>query len=136
MGDLLVSHPNPSHRPVHLPTVHEAANLRFPENAVLFPSGVVQKLSIIGNRLAIGWSGSRLEAQGVLTQLYDANNAGLLDIDFVRGRIQEANEGTHFVGLMRDGKEFILFDNGSEHIETETFGRVTLLGSGSEPTAT
>ena len=133
IADLLVSS-HLSQIQKRLPT-SEDITVTFPANAVRAPSGLRQKIAIIGNNLAIGWAGVYSDARSVITDLYQAHLQGKLDQDLLENRLRNSTEAQFFAYLLRDKQmDFRMLSNCTLPIEAGYFGQAIVLGSGAKDT--
>lgn len=137
IGDLLVSSP-PSGRSITIPTVGDPACL-FPPGSEFVPSGLCQKVVVLGDNLAIGWAGSQLAARIVLTELAERSrerpftkDALMAYFEAVPEDVWQLGDGVGFVGFIKDEHGVAQFGFHYENLETRTFGRCGLLGTGAD----
>lgn len=132
-GDLLVSGFRGSEdTPLHVPTVGKISTV----GTQRIPTGLIQKLTVINDGLAIGWAGSRIAATTVVRQL----------LDKVKDREVSNEELAHFfdtlddiikrelqvVGLIRRGESIESFSSHGARVFSSPIGRVRAAGFGAE----
>lgn len=72
VGDLLISSMEDG-KSLNIPTIGNRENL-FPKGSGYVPTGLRQKINIIGENLAVGWSGSLLAARETIKELKKRND--------------------------------------------------------------
>jgi hypothetical protein len=134
VGDMLVSTPCAAGLVKSLPTFAETAGM-FPKEAEDFPSGLEQKVVIIGDNLVIGWAGFVDDAKSAITHLYHVEQAGDLNFDYLDNYLRHAGERAGFVGFLRDGPGFHSFGYRYQFANTQNLGKLGLLGTGTTKVA-
>lgn len=127
LGDVLVSKPNldGSSVALRLPTTDQYV---VPGKARWHPSGLAQKLAVIGNRLAIGWSGTLTDARSTITQLYYLHQTGGLTFDLLTAYLQE--DLPSYLGFLVTGDKFQQFGFRCFERDTNSLGKLGVIGTG------
>jgi hypothetical protein len=140
LGDLLLSGPERIGKPASFPTVGEITNV-FPEGSGFVPSGMSQKIAIISNRFAIGWSGSRSAARTLIRELYERNQIEPFTYDSMMQFFRSVDrsvwrQGLNIIGFIKDFENSNLTQHFSlfacSELSTKLFGNVKVLGSGAQ----
>jgi hypothetical protein len=134
LGDVLVSGPETAGSSLVVPTVGAMTNV-FPEGSGYVPTDLRQKLAVLGDNLVLGWAGSRIAAKVVTRELLDLNSRRSLTLDSLMRYFDELDssiweQGTGFLGFVKDGSGVAQFGRCCYEVPTSLFGRVGLLGSG------
>lgn len=136
IGDILLSAPEVQGRNIRVPTVDDITNV-FPVGSGFTPSGLRQKITVVGDNLVIGWSGMRIAAKVVIQELLERNKQEPFTNDSLMrhfGGLDESywKQGLGLVGFVKDSRGIAQFGFRYLNLNTELFGRVGLLGSGAE----
>jgi len=139
MGDVLLSGPEIPGKQIHIPTIGNI-NSVFPEGSGFTIVGLCQKLCILNDRLAVGWSGTRVAAQAVIKHLKKASaerNFALDDVmNFWEHEVDKwCKENVSIIGLIKNGDLINAFGFNYQKLQSERFGHVILSGSGSHAMA-
>jgi len=139
MGDVLLSGLEFPGKQIHIPTIGNI-NCVFPEGSGFTIVGLCQKLCILNDRLAVGWSGTRVAAQAVIKHLKKASavrNFTLDDvINFWEYEVDQwGKENVSIIGLIKNGDLINAFGFNYQKFQSERFGHVILSGSGSHAMA-
>jgi|RhiMethySRZTD1v2_1073278.scaffolds.fasta_scaffold01336_19 hypothetical protein len=135
VGDVLLSAPETPGRTVRVPTVGDITQV-FPEGSGFMPSGLRQKIAVIGDNLVIGWSGSRIAAKTVIQELITRNKHEQFSNDSLMKHLNSLDETSGaqkvgFVGFIKDARGIAQFGFRYLDLQTASFGRMGLLGTGS-----
>jgi hypothetical protein len=130
VGDLLLSSPPFPGAATCFPTFEDATVL-FPKKPDWIACGLKQKVSVIGDRLAIGWSGNYEAAKDAITHLYIAHKTNTLTEDYLESYLMSLGDnGPGFCGYLLEGGKVIRFGYRYKYFDTDHIGRVGMLGSG------
>ena len=136
IGDVLLSAPEVLGQSVSVPTIGNITAV-FPEGSGFTPSGLRQKIVVVGDNLVIGWSGSRSAAKIVIRELFEKNQQEPFTNDSLMRHFENLDEsfwkqGLGFVGFVKDSRGVAQFGFRYLDLPTNLFGRIGLLGSGTE----
>jgi len=136
IGDILLTAPEVPGRTVSVPTIDNITTV-FPEGSRITPSGLRQKIAIVGDNLVIGWSGRRITAKVVIQELIKKNQQQPFTNDSLMRHFEELDEpywqqDLSLVGFIKDSRGVAQFGFSYLDLTTELFGRVGLLGTGAE----
>lgn len=136
IGDLLLSAPESVGIRVAVPTVDDLSTV-FPKGSGFTPSGLRQKITVIGDDLAIGWAGSGLAAGSIIKGLVERYRQEPLTYDSTKDYFESVDEsvwaqGVGFLGFVKDFDRVRHFGVNCKNLQTELFGDVGFLGSGTE----
>ena len=139
MGDVLISGPEIPGKQIHIPTIGSIDSV-FPEGSGFTVIGLRQKLCILNDILAVGWSGTLVAAQTIIKQLMRASAERNFTLDDVmRFWEHEADktckENVSIIGLIKNGDLINSFGFNYLNLHSERFGNVILSGSGSHAMA-
>ena len=85
VGDLLISGPaNAANKRLALPSLTSTVNSTELSDGKYAVSGLTQKLAMISDYLAVGWSGSRIAAKAVIADLRERIQNEPIDADGFR----------------------------------------------------
>ena len=137
IGDVLLSAFEVPGRTVSVPTIGNITTV-FPEGSGFTPSGLRQKIAVVGDNLVIGWSSrSRITAKVVIQELLEKNQQEPFTNDSLMRHFGELDEsyweqGLGLVGFVKDSRGVAQFGFRYLDLTTNLFGRVGLLGTGAE----
>jgi hypothetical protein len=137
IGDVLVSIPKKyAQQQVSLPTIHNHP-LKEDVTQLYTPSGLSQKLTIINNDLAVGWSGSKLYAKcfikAFLAEYADKNCSISEVLEYINNMDQEIKDNISLAGVIKSDNMFHVFGIGCCHGKLGNAGEdVYVTGSGQQ----
>jgi hypothetical protein len=133
IGDLLLSNRPTPGREIQLPIVNVTYREAVGDKG---PSGLCQKIAILTDSIAVGWSGNRQAAQGVLADLklrceFDSLNLEEVK-DYLRRQHRSVWQDVSLAGFIFDADASYVcsFGIGCKTIESPLFGEIDLLGTG------
>ena len=139
VGDLLISGPEKTGAaPLKLPTIDDITAI-WPKGSGWCPNGVNQKIAIISDRLAVGWAGSSVSASVAIKQLHECVQTHGDDPAIIKRFVEsDSFEGSNrtlplsLTGYGFSDKDSFAFSLNCTDIDTERFGVISLLGTGSD----
>jgi hypothetical protein len=139
MGDVLLSGPEVLDKQVHIPTIGNVDSV-FPKGSGFTIVGLCQKLCILNDKLAVGWSGTRIAAWSVIKKLMEASSLHDFALDdviyFWEHEVDKwYKENVSIIGLIKNGDVINSFGFNIHNLHSERFGHVILSGSGSHAMA-
>jgi hypothetical protein len=95
-------------------------------------SGLVQKIAVLDERLAVGWTGTKVFAKVVIDEIISAMNSPDFDISGLMEVLEKSEYGdkVSLTGFMKSGDKVVRFGWGTETVATELYGEMELGGSG------
>lgn len=141
VGDILLSSEEIVGKSIDLPLTGDVRNI-FPEGSGFVPTGLRQKLVVIGDNLALGWSGTRIAAKTIIKEMIEHNDRTPFTKETLDAFIKNIDrivteQGFSFVGFLRDPETsgFFMF-NSYTHEEPKKFtsedGGALIIGAGGE----
>lgn len=138
IGDLLLSGLENPEKICYIPSIGDTSEV-FPIGSGYTIVGVRQKINIISENLVIGWAGSEIEAQSILTEILKKGQNDLFTLDSLRAFFEEATtwirQGVNFVGFIKESRGIRQFYYSWENqvllFDSQSFGEVQLCGTGS-----
>ena len=133
LGDLLLSTPIRHSRPVHLPSIGEAAHL-FPASSPRVPHSLARKVCQFSN-LSIAWAGDYRKAKTLLTKLFEeTQNSGPIGYDTLQTLLPKLDP-THEVALLghlvdQTGSYSLTFGANFLHQTSSFLDNLRLAGTG------
>jgi len=136
IGDLLLSGPEIIDRDVNIPSIGDPS-LVFPKGSGYSITGVDQKLYLIDDNLAVGWAGRRITAKSVLSELQKKNRETAFELGslveyFKRIDSPALRQELCLAGFIKDRNGVAAVSYNSKVVSSSKFGRIMLLGTGSE----
>ena len=137
IGDLLLSGEEEEGAPViHVPTVGPHTGV-FPSGAGFSISDLRQKITVVGDNLAVAWAGNRLAAQSIIKEIIEINSTSSFTFNELAKYLEnlppvEINRQVSFVGWVKEGGRVRGFGFRSSEYESDKFGKVGLCGTGAE----
>ena len=133
MGDLLLSSPKRvAQATTNVPTIGDVAEL-FAESQRV-PTGLCQKLCILDDRLAIGWSGGHMAARTVMNELkahLASGRATPEELEALLGGMEEIRRGqVDLVGLLVHDDRVLSFGSRRARLFNSSYGTVRAAGTG------
>jgi len=134
LGDLLISGPRAENEELHLPTIGDTSAV-FLQGSARAITGLRQKLCVIGDNLAIGWSGSYIVAQTIVKELMRRNQRNQMTRQEIRNYFANLDDWTrqqdlHFVGYVAEAGGIGAFGYNCSEFRSDLFGTVMISGSG------
>lgn len=141
IGDILISSEEIVGKSIDLPLIGDVRNV-FPEGSGYVPTSLRQKLAIISDDLAIGWSGTKIAAKTIINEMIELNKR----TPFTKETFEEfinnidpiiVKQGFSFVGFLnnRETSEILRFrisnDKNFKEFRDDN-GCVVLIGSGTD----
>ena len=131
IGDILISSGSPLNKIDKTPTGYWLKDLKG-----ITVVEVAQKVTVIGETCAIAWAGSYIEASAVIRELNELNEQTPLNFDILSSYFENEYHGVgvknplSFIGFVKDGDTYKLFEHDAEIIDSRNFGKVVVAGSG------
>jgi len=134
LGDLLISGPSTGRASIHIPTVGDAIP-SLPEDGQLAIAQLRQKLCIIGDNIALGWSGSLLAATMVVEGLIKENRRSEMTLEEVKRYLDNLDKWTRqqdlsLVGYVSEPAGIAPFGYNCSEFQSDIFGNVMVSGTG------
>jgi hypothetical protein len=136
LGDLLISREAvPTSYQFDLPI----QTVKYEGNASFVLTGLSQKICIVTPRLAVGWSGRRVDAQAVISEMADTFTNGhpvnsdeidkfFRDLDFPEAK----NVSIVGVFAQEDGMVYVFGNHNARSYNCRLFDKIKLAGSGAD----
>lgn len=104
------------------------------------PSGLVQKLAVIGDNLMIAWTGDVRSANDLLTTIQDANNIEPFSRASLGRFLQQQSPSVNrkdvgLIGVIKDGDYWTMFQKNVQTYKDKTLGSIFAGGSGARQVA-
>lgn len=136
LGDLLISGNEDLHNTLNVPTIGEITKI-FPKGSEFVPTALNQKVVIVNENLCLGWAGTRISAQIIISELLRESqrkpNWSFDDLSsFFSSFDNEHGDKVGVVGYSNDGKGIFSFGYGDNQLkyQSKKYGLVRLYGSG------
>lgn len=141
VGDILLSSDEVIGKSIDLPLTGDVRNI-FPEGSGFVPTGLRRKLVVIGDNLALGWSGTRIAAKTVIKEMIEQSGKTPFTRETLDAFIKNIDDiileqGFSFVGFLRDPETSRFFKfNSYTHEDPKEFtsenGSAIIIGSGGD----
>jgi hypothetical protein len=136
IGDLLLSIEDPLALPSPLPTAEDLSAL-FPVGSACVPCGLRQKVAVVSDNLVVGWSGALSTAGRVIADLKRKSQSRLFTSETLTkhfdGLSPSVWDEIGLVAILEETKDRVFYwGRKSRELDTNLFGQVGLLGSGSD----
>ena len=134
-GDLIISGPEQPGRTAHIPAVGDATNV-LPAGSEYAILGLKQKVILLADNCAVGWSGTEIVARMIVRELRAiASQAPLTSatIGHYLSKLDPIDQRqVTFVGWVHEGDHFEQFWFDASIGESALFGRIAAGGSGAD----
>jgi hypothetical protein len=136
IGDILLSGPENCNKDVYIPTIGNVDKI-FPEGSGYSITGLSQKLTIVNDKLVVGWVGMVAAAMLTIKELMKQSARRDFHLDDIRAFCENdvdswCWENLGIVGFGNDGTNLFSFGVNNRCFVSSRFGEAKIVGTGAD----